>query len=694
MEEPTETATRKEERCGRRERPWLRPFAVWFLIVAIFIGSHTAFYFQKRHYEVGDEAANALQIRNAKAFRELHGNYSRWGFHHPGPAWFYAYAFAEVLLHDATRIAPVPFNAHLLMGVMLQAFFFTWAVTIAQAHVRNRVLTPLLLVFAGLHFGIVNYHFPDSIFQSLWPPHVLTMPFLCLVVAGASVAAGERRHLIALVLSGAMLVHGHVAQPLFVVPLALLAYLGPWVIRRNGETYPPLWLMQGSSVRLRVTIAILAIFLLPLGLDLARGENSNLRIIFDYFSTSSGDRKTFAQSALYFAAFLCYVGQPERYCDELSAASLSFLRDRAEFLVLWALVALAAIALLRRRHQIEERDRTFVRSLCIFFAAAVALTLVWGKMQTGQMFGFNSHFNFGLLFVPFILLGIGASSLRFFQRRFAQPFLYALCVPMLVLVTKDLDLRSDFPSLANDNSALNTEVRRAARRDRQPSRTKYLIFDHSLWPVATGIAVALQRYGYEFRVGPEWAFMFGEGNGADLVQALPAGQVAVWRLHRPAAPETRVILPAVATIDPAGSAISFAGEGANASHFVLTGWDVSTGPYSWSTERKGLIYFTAARAVADVEIELHVFPAYTPGKEFHRMKVAFNGGRAHDFEVRRESVLTMRVPAEEWNRRSHGVLAFDFLDALSPAEWAVSADRRRVSCAFTLITFRSATGGQ
>ena len=687
-------STDTEERAGRPQRPWLRPFAVWFLIVAIFIGSHTAFYFQKRHYEVGDEAANALQIRNAKSFRELYGNYSRWGFHHPGPAWFYAYAFAEVLLHDATRIAPVPFNAHLLMGVMLQAFFFTCAVTIAQAHVRNRVLTPLLLVLGGLHFGIANYNFPDSIFQSLWPPHVLTMPFLCFLVAGASVASGNRRHLVPLVLSGAMLVHGHVAQPLFVVPLAILACVGPLVIRGTRETYPLFWMLHGSSVRRGIVLAILAIFLLPLGIDLALGKDSNLRIIFDYFATSSGERKTFAQSALYFAAFLCYVRSPERYCDQLSSASFAFLRERAEFLILWSVVALAAVVLLRRRHKLAEHDTRFARWLCIFFGSAVALTLVWGKMQTGEMFAFNSHFNFGLLFVPFILVGIGASSLRLFQRRYAQPFFYAASVPMLVLTTKNLDLRSDFPSLANDNSALNTEARRAARRDRQPSKTKYLIFEHGLWPVATGVAIALERYGYEFRVGPEWAFMFGKRNVADIGKVLPAGEVAVWRLHRPVPPETRVILPALATIDPAGAAISFAGEGANARHFVMTGWDVSTGPYSWSTEPKGLIYFTAARAVTDVEIDLHVFPAELPGKEFQRMKVAFNDGPPHHFEVWRESVLTMRISAEEWNRRSHGILAFEFLDARSRADAGVSADRRRISCAFTLITFRSATGGE
>lgn len=51
-------------------------------------------------WEYTDFAANALQVERAKHFRELLGNYSRWGFHHPGPAFFYIFAFGERVLHD------------------------------------------------------------------------------------------------------------------------------------------------------------------------------------------------------------------------------------------------------------------------------------------------------------------------------------------------------------------------------------------------------------------------------------------------------------------------------------------------------------------------------------------------------------------------------------------------------------------
>lgn len=139
----------------------------------------------------------------------------------------------------------------------------------------------------------------------------------------------------------------------------------------------------------------------------------------------------------------------------------------------------------------------------------VALSLVWGKLQNGGMFAFNSHFNFGLLFVPFILLAIGIAALPDLDARFPAPLLYGFAAALLVLVTKDFDLRSDFPSLAEITRLVET-AHRAAHEDKQASRTKFLMFEHHLWPQATGIGLALQRYGYQFRVEPGWHVMFGD----------------------------------------------------------------------------------------------------------------------------------------------------------------------------------------
>ncbi|REM67800.1 hypothetical protein DSI38_09235, partial [Mycobacterium tuberculosis] len=73
---------------------------VFFAVFAIVLATAAGFVFGPYRLEVGDFAANALNIIRAKSFHEIYGNYSRWQFNHPGPFFFYVYAFGEMVLVD------------------------------------------------------------------------------------------------------------------------------------------------------------------------------------------------------------------------------------------------------------------------------------------------------------------------------------------------------------------------------------------------------------------------------------------------------------------------------------------------------------------------------------------------------------------------------------------------------------------
>lgn len=187
-------------------------FLRWFLIVffglaAIATATFREAYFYTPLYEEGDNAANALQIERASEFRELHGNYSRWGFHHPGPAFFYTYALGETLLHDVGRIVPAPHNAHVYTGTLLQIAFWAAAVGLVARYSPQ----PWLAVALALAMGAWHYAYVERAFYSIWPPDVLLMPFLCFVVACAATAAGDRLAWPILAVAGGYLVHGHIA---------------------------------------------------------------------------------------------------------------------------------------------------------------------------------------------------------------------------------------------------------------------------------------------------------------------------------------------------------------------------------------------------------------------------------------------------------------------------------------------------
>jgi len=667
---------------------WPRFFVLWSCIAALLIGSHLGFYFKQPYYEGGDFAANALQIRKAKVFHEFYGNYSRWGFHHPGPAFFYTYAAGEVLLFDTLKVVPAPFNAHLLAGVILQSLFLAWAVAIVSKHVRRPLLVPLLLVFAGLHFGMVNFSVPDSAFESIWPPYVLLGPFVCFLVASASVASGDAGDLVPMALAGSFLVHGHVAQPLFVIPLALLAYVVLAFHHKRSLSS----LLRSSPYAHAAAAGIVLVFLLPIALDALRGGPSNLSMVLTHFGKHSDDHKTLLQSLTYFVSFFFYVSNPEIICDRLTAASAVQLGLRWPFLLMWYLLGMLASVLPRLgSSQRDLRSGPFVRWLAIFFVIACLLTIAWGMLITGQMFAFNSYFNYGLLFVPFILVAVALATLPWLQRAtYISRALLIVSIPLGLLAARNFNWSSDIPTISRDTKIWSDQVRTAAQADKQGVLVKFLSFEHSDWPWAAGVALALQRSGCDYAVPEGWEFMFDSKHVANLTDALTRHAAALWKVRSPAVAGQNWISYTPPSVNPADSEISFSGPGANAKDFVISGWDVSTGPFSWSTGNSGLLYFTVLPASADVEVEVEVFPEEFSSPKTQRMSVSFNNALLQSFQISQRSVLKLRIPAQQWNSRAVASMAFQFPDAISPSAAGVSADPRILGCGFVRISFHLA----
>lgn len=206
--------------------------------------------FTQAIYEAGDPASNSMLTIQAKHFDLLTGHYSRVGFHHPGPAYFYLQAFGEWLLHDVTHLVPAPYNGQAMTIMALNATLLGLALTILYTWVRSvpAVLTAfgVLLIFLAKHTQLVC---------STWIPHACFAPFLLYLFAVASVAAGRLRHLWIMVLAGGLLVHGH-AEFLALVPLLALAALLPQ--RRN---------LLAHRRDLLIAAVVLVVFLLPIVLN-------------------------------------------------------------------------------------------------------------------------------------------------------------------------------------------------------------------------------------------------------------------------------------------------------------------------------------------------------------------------------------------------------------------------------------------
>ena len=235
-----------------------RPWWLWagsFVIIAGVLCVRNAFLFTSRVYEMADMAANSILIEQARRFQLLVGNYSRLGFHHPGPAYMYMQAAGESFFYDLLHVVPTPWNGQVLAVYALNAFLGAMAVAVCYGWRRTpgTAVATLAVVagFAALH---------PAAFSSDWMPYEYVVPYLTFTIAAASVAAGHSRDAWIMTFTGWLLIHGQATFLVFVpaitaVVVVIVAVRAPRPWRVSMGTWVP-------------AAAISAVFALPILLEL------------------------------------------------------------------------------------------------------------------------------------------------------------------------------------------------------------------------------------------------------------------------------------------------------------------------------------------------------------------------------------------------------------------------------------------
>lgn len=551
-----------------------------------------------------------------REFRELYGPYSRWGFKHPGPAPFFVYGIAEPIAYEFLKIVPAPCNAYVLANVFLNSFFFVSALLIMARWTSARCFVPLALVLGALHLGRLGW-WP---FLGVWPADTPVMMFLCLLAAAASVAAGHAAHLPLLVLAGGFLVHLHVSQPLYVVPLALVAY-GSLLWRHRGRTpaamlpqrwVPTVWRTSARSHA--VAAVILALFLLPLILDAARGAGSNLAKIVAHRQGVVDGSHDFGKSFFYFLQFgsyLTYAPGRAEFDNYSASGAWRFIQANAKLYLAWLACwlvpagwAVARFAARRRSGQRTDpsaRDRLpeFVAFACAIAALAVLCTVQWGRMQDWPMLYYLGNVNYAIYY--FCAL-IAAALIAHWPARW-QPVLWETLLygSFAYICWSRAEAFVVRPPNA-DGARTKETVGQAFTLDPKPDSPKLLVFPHDAWPIAAGVALQIDRANKRFFVSPEWGNLFGAPRRWTLCaqQRLPRGP-SVWNITHgeptagslplPGGFALRVHRP-VARLD-SQAAIVFSKDG-NFGAYALYGWADTDGEWTASVGHTAILEFIAS----------------------------------------------------------------------------------------------------
>lgn len=563
----------------------MKRWTAWLLtlgIVVAIVADSTDFFFHRPYYEFWDLAANSLAINRAKHFQELYGSYSRWGFHHPGPVFFYVQAFGEWLFYDLLHLCPAPFNAQTLANLCVTTSFFVGSVTIFTRWISDgarRWFVPAALVVGAVHFGAVS-RIPSydmllgsSVFSSAWTAHSWVFPFLCVVTAATSVAAGRGEDLPILAVADGFLIHAHIASPLFVGPMTLLAYAGllTTTVQREAMEKVPVrlrlikaWRALGSAWRAFTrahvfALAILAVFALPIVIDLFLGDASNLHAVLMHMRGHHGEHKSFMRSLFFFVQFGAYRAYQIHFHEFKrfdQAGAYKYLWLHRKIYVMWIVLVLLVvwssairpllIKLGRWRDDAPSpaaSDRTrFLTWAGAFLTLSILLTLYWGIIQDGGMFYYSSWINFAIYYFGLMILLAefssvlasriprwinGAPSASVVWRWTARLLPAGMVVFACFMEAARFRVKDPTPDI---NHAMHESYVRIVQdaKARNPRGIKMLKFPILSWPIITGLALELQREGQPFMVASVYPVAFPSSLGLHATTPREEEIMEIW----------------------------------------------------------------------------------------------------------------------------------------------------------------------
>jgi len=362
-----------------------------FLVVLLVINRDL---FTKPIMAYSDFAFNGLQVERAKHFRDLLGNYSRWGFHHPGPAFMYLWAFGEAFFHDLLHLTPAVMNAHMLTTILLNTAFLFGTIGIVARRCKSFLFTPVALGLSLFFIYILNHTVPASAVLSIWMPHVLLFPFLFFVAVSVSVSLGEISKMPWFVLTGLLLLHGHVAQPLFVGPIFLLTLAILW--RRKIRLEGAREFLKTNRRAMAVSFALVVLFALPILIEIVIHRPNNIRAIIDYTSTHKGIQNKPRIALKYELSFLDFTPSPEGELQQHPTRFMSMAGAKPYVAMYWCLGCLMLGLLIGIYVRRDTEIPAFFKCLGAEILLVQLLFYIWSLKMAPPLFNFNGYFIYSM----------------------------------------------------------------------------------------------------------------------------------------------------------------------------------------------------------------------------------------------------------------------------------------------------------
>lgn len=331
----------------------------------VILGWETLTVFKLDFAPVHDYAADMLLanlIRDEGVL--LVGHYSRFGFHHPGPFWFY---WNHILEMCFTWLGLTRFQIWTLGSVIINAALLFFSARGLSQYLFDKIKYEVVFILTAVLLVTVG-----GDFLATWMPDRLVATYIAFFVCLVNISRANLSYLPWAVVFAAMLVHGYVTMPVLTLPPMLLSFAAAFVFKRHEITKHEL------AKRLLQSSLIAIIFIAPLAIDALLSPDSNLTKIIAAQNTLSNS--------------------PKPSWSDLIGFYNQLVFDQPYSIILyWAsLFAIVPLFILR-----EWKTLTRLVGIVFFYAFITALIIAYYKTTPAPLYPFVARFYVGL---PAILI--------------------------------------------------------------------------------------------------------------------------------------------------------------------------------------------------------------------------------------------------------------------------------------------------
>jgi hypothetical protein len=443
-------------------------------------------------FPVSDEAMAELHTVEASHGRQLVGPYSRFPWHHPGPAYFYFLVpFYAAAGHNTAGL-----NAGALV---LNVFALA---VVAVILIRQRAYS-LCVAFSAMGLFYIDMLAP--MLASSWTAHAAVLPVAAAILTAASAATGDDVALMTAAVFGSLAVQTHVAVLPAVGTAVAGAAVSVAVLRyRHGAGERRWWLCAA---------VVLAVIWMPPIVDAAANRGGNLLRLSEYFLARPGSEQPFHKAYRAWAETLSgVVTGHERTPVGLPWRSRG--PDLAELIAPGELVLLAATAFWAYRSRRSLHLSLSLLSLVCSAIALPAILRVPEELMDHQIFwvsavGVSSAV---ALFGALLSIVFGrvhrATTWRFAAAATATALLLLSAARVGMMGLSAVAVRSRHP-------AADERFVRASVRALQPALATggdriLVTTEPSTWMIGAGLLLQLHKQSVPVVVQPHLVGMYGE----------------------------------------------------------------------------------------------------------------------------------------------------------------------------------------